>query len=332
MNYPLQPSHWYKANIDTLTVRDLHEHYKEMLGYGRNLVGGVGECASNNLPEIDATQLQEPGRLADEVLLRYMPTFTYPVSKHIRGAVKALLALATKDDEYRQQLHDIYIFKRSDIAIDYEVTVEELARIQEFVAQYGPLVHDFAEFCRPVRNFPKLFAFAPNDITNYGGLEYYLYMQWATYGESLRKAGLVASNITPLLWTPVKFYLWAADLLAALQQNPDWPGCRLFLANRMASLRLLPANNWGIVKKDFYIIGELLDYMALQVAFGMVPTAEGEIWNCQNPDCKAESPIFTRIDRRFQYCPACQERFAEDKCYYDEVRAKVHRLKDKGKG
>ncbi len=99
-------------------------------------------------------------------------------------------------------------------------------------------------------------------------------------------------------------------MLTALRRHPEWPGCSLFLAARLASMRLLPdsivlpgrARSEPGQSPMMRLWGELLDYLALAAAYPQHGDAPLRLQVCANRDCEEN---FTTTDRRRRYCAAC---------------------------
>jgi hypothetical protein len=212
-------------------------------------------------------------------------------------------------------------------AAERPVVVKE---VTGFVEKYGDLIRDFGHWCADTEYgggaagrslYPKG---SPLPLL---GNERFLWprpwRRWATevYARVTRLGR--AQPVPP----PVGFYVWAALMLTALRKHPEWPGSRLFLANRLASMRLVFGEGWP-PKKDSehkgriraWVIGELLDYLALSAAFG---------WSMPQVDsvrCALCSTMFLTPDGRRRYCDPCRESPG-----FDQIIAAKHsqRYRDK---
>ena len=304
MDVKLHPGDWYTGQAFCLTVGEIHEHYARQIHQKGTLLPKL--CVSG-----------------DTVMLQTIPQEAYSVQQHIRAALKSLLVLAADEETVYQMVQGYEGGNISDFQERYFAVAEErIGPISQFAKKYGPLIHDFADFCRPLRNQSPLFAFTYGDTMTRVGMEHKLFgEEWEGYCVGLRSAGLVSSNVSPLLPAPVGLYLWAADMLTALKKFPEEPGCQLFLTNRLMSLRLVPASSWS-TGKSLFQIGELLDYLALHAAYGLVNVAEGEY-----VPCRGCGIVFYRLQGRIYYCEKCRE----NKSDYDMIRARVSRQRRKAR-
>jgi hypothetical protein len=103
-------------------------------------------------------------------------------------------------------------------------------------------------------------------------------------------------------------------MLTALRDHPEWQGSRLFLANRLASLRLVLGEGWPRSKEDkdkkrvpVWTVGELLDYLARSAAFRWwpLPARKAELRG-DHIICALCHQPFPRYDRRRVYCGDCR--------------------------
>jgi len=185
--------------------------------------------------------------------------------------------------------------------------------VTDFVEGYGPLTRDFGRWCADTEYggvaagrslYPKG---SPLPLL---GNERFLWPQpwrrWATevYAKVTRLGR--ARPVPP----PVGFYVWAALMLTALRGHPKWRGSRLFLANRLASMRLV-FEGWPPKKNSedkgpipVWAMGELLDYLALSAAFGWSMPQVNYV-RCGMLGC---GKVFATPDGRRRYCDLCRER------------------------
>ena len=190
-----------------------------------------------------------------------------------------------------------------------------------FVERFGPLILDFGAWCSET----EYGAFVARHPASAGDVHSYLlqlgherfmwprqWRRWATecYAHSAR--------ISPIakVPAPVGFYVWAAYMLLALQEHPEWPGCQLFLADRLASLRLVMDATWFPELAEWTgphqgrrlsarLYGELLDHLALAAAYRSSPaTVKGP----RPAPCENCQVSFLTSDRRRRYCDACSSR------------------------
>jgi hypothetical protein len=188
--------------------------------------------------------------------------------------------------------------------------------VRTFVARWGPLVVDFAgwliatERSRVDRGHPLVEPLWLSPLARLGAEGLLWPSEWRRWVTSIRDR-LSARHDPPLLTpVPVAFYLWAAAMLTALHRHPEWPGCQLFLANRLASMRLLPEGLLAAELTDeerarpqtAWLWGELLDYLAL-AATSLQRDEPYLHWRrCANPECDA---TFSTAHRGRRYCDAC---------------------------
>jgi hypothetical protein len=165
--------------------------------------------------------------------------------------------------------------------------------VAKFVTRYGDLIRDFGRWSADTEygGYVASGSMFPEDSPlPLLGNERFLWprhwRRWAV-GVHERFKVLDRGEIVP---SPVAFYVWAALMLTALHEHPEWPGCQLFLANRLASLRFVCGADWPRRKKTaqeripVWAVGELLDYLALSAAFGPwpVPARKGEAVRCSS--------------------------------------------------
>jgi len=316
MELQLKPGHWYKADTDLVSLAELHNQYEEMVKRGCSYVyRGVGESKRSQWLEFgEKASFPSPGNLADSILPRHRPTYIYELKQHIRSASRDILALTTKDESALHDVVECYLGK--EIAIPYYYNADDE---RMFITNYGPLIHDFADYFRPYPNYLPLFAVTQRVELAMVGDERIFWSDWGAYCQGLRRSGLTSSNITPLMYTPIEFYLWAADMLAALKRYRNWWGCQLFLANRIMSMQILPSTAWA-KNTGLYLIGELFDYLALHIAYGVV-NVKVDTRKCATPYCGNEFSLL-KLDKRFKFCPECRAAKVQG-----SVRAKRYRSK-----
>jgi len=171
-----------------------------------------------------------------------------------------------------------------------------------FVSRYGELVGDFGRWC--AESGCVVTAGSPSSapgVTNERLLWPQNWRRWSI-GVYERFQQLGRDVHIP---APVAFYVWAALMLAALSDHPELPGSRLFLANRLASLRLI--QSWDRMtdhltqgkadhrkRATLRATGTLLDYLALSAAFRAWPIVE--------ISCPTCGGLFLAEDRRKRYC------------------------------
>ena len=189
----------------------------------------------------------------------------------------------------------------------------EIFRVQalavEFAATYGPLILDFGVWCYDdaygafvSRHWASaLDLYSPLRVL---GSERRLWparwTKWATTAYRTAGRQIEPPRTVP---PPMGFYVWAAYMLTALSDHPEWPGCQLFLANRLASLHLAPMTWFPELAErttshqgprvSARLYGELLDYLALAAAYRRGPSIVETVILCEN--CGAG---FATADRR----------------------------------
>jgi len=211
------------------------------------------------------------------------------------------------------------------------------AKVVTFVARFGPLILDFGAWCSDTEYgaFVSRHPGSAPRLSSYLlqlGHERFLWpkgwRKWAT--ECYEFSGTV-QPVHPVP-APVGFYVWAAYLLTALCEHPEWPGCQLFLANRLASLRLASDAIWFPELAQWTkphqgrrlsarLCGELLDYLALFAAYRSVSVAGANLRAIMCPSCDT---TFTTSDGRRRYCNRCSNRQT-----YNRVAQKRYRQRHK---
>lgn len=188
--------------------------------------------------------------------------------------------------------------------------------VRKFAAKWGPLVVDFAEWLfaservRVGRGHPEIEPLWTSPLARLGADAKLWPQEWSRWAASIYTRLSPHRDPPFLVPAPVAFYLWAAYLLTALRRHPEWPGCQLFLASRLASMRLLPDS---FLVRDptpveqaqpptARLWGELLDYLALAAAFPRREDASLGLRTCANPECDAS---FTTLHRGRRYCAKC---------------------------
>jgi hypothetical protein len=184
---------------------------------------------------------------------------------------------------------------------------------------FGPLVHDFGLWCAqvtsavPVRVPPALFPEEVDARYRMGREHIFWRPDWLNWAAAIYRAGCRRPEFYHALPAPVAFYFWAALMLTALRAHPEWLGCRLFLANRMASLRVVHSGLWFLLLDrnrttaeelrdgPTRIVGNLLDYLG--AAAGQTRWAQ-TLGKCRRPGC---TNWFDARDLRYGYCGACRK-------------------------
>jgi len=218
-----------------------------------------------------------------------------------------------------------------------ESAVQDLAR--EFVEKYGPLILDFGLWCHET-GYGFLASRDPVSEGDYRGLLRFLanerYMwprRWRRWAVEASLDALRQALAPPAVAPPVGFYVWSAYMLTALRDHPEWLGCRLFLANRLASLRLVSDADWFPELLQHYpsregrrlaarLHGELLDYLALGAAYRSGPRSIERMVPCAR--CRT---LFPTDDGRRRYCDSCSK-----PKFRRAVRARRHREQKRGQG
>ncbi len=177
---------------------------------------------------------------------------------------------------------------------------EVQSEVVAFVSDYGELVRDFGLWCGATEERGLAVAGPAaglHPLRSRLGNERFLWpdawRRWATKAASAQPS-FMAHRVPP----PVAFYVWAALMLAAVHDHPEWPGSQLFVANRLASLRLVLDEGEEGKPTVAGPVGELLDYLGSAAAFGVFRMAT--CVNCSQP--------FPWRDRKRRYCDACSTR------------------------
>jgi hypothetical protein len=187
--------------------------------------------------------------------------------------------------------------------------------LQQFVTDYGPLVTDFGEWLtagahlRVARGHPAVEPLWQSPLARIGADIQLWPEEWQRWATSIH-IKLAPRRDPPLLApAPAGFYLWGAAMLTALHQHPEWPGCQLFLASRLASLRLLPddlllrsAKTEPTPLATTRLWGNLLDYLALAATTPRMTDDPMGLRFCARPEC-GES--FIAMHRGRRYCDQC---------------------------
>jgi hypothetical protein len=197
-------------------------------------------------------------------------------------------------------------------------TQRAAGRVRQFVSTFGPLVVDFGawlaagERAQVGRGHPAVEPLWGSPLAWLGADALLWPEEWRRWADSIHSRLSPRLDPPVLIPAPLGFYLWAAYMLTALRRHPEWPGCSLFLAARLASMRLLPHRFLlpGRVQSEpdksptVRLWGELLDYLALAAAFPQYRDSPLYPQVCTNPDC-GES--FVTTDRRRRYCAKCSK-------------------------
>jgi len=188
--------------------------------------------------------------------------------------------------------------------------------VRQFVSRWGPLVVDFGgwlaagERAGVGRGHPFLEPLWGSPLARLGADALLWPQDWRRWAASIHSKLSARRDPPFLVPAPVGFYLWAAYLLTALRRHPEWPGCQLFLASRLASMRLLPES---FLPRDLTtapqgrpptarLWGELLEYLALAAAYPRQDDASLDLRVCANPEC---GEAFATTHRGRRYCPKC---------------------------
>lgn len=188
--------------------------------------------------------------------------------------------------------------------------------VRKFVATWGPLVVDFAgwlaagERAGVGRGHPFLEPLWGSPLARLGADALLWPQDWRRWAASIHSKLSARRDPPFLVPAPVGFYLWAAYLLTALRRHAEWPGCQLFLASRLASMRLLPET---FLPRELTtaargraptarLWGELLEYLALAAAYARQDGASLDLRVCANPEC---GETFATTHRGRRYCPKC---------------------------
>jgi len=201
----------------------------------------------------------------------------------------------------------------------------ERAAVQEcavrFVEQFGPLILDFGAWCSDAEYgaFVSRHPASAADVSSYLlqlGHERFLWpRQWREWASECYDRAALHSPIHRVP-APVGFYVWAAYMLTALRDHPERPGCQLFLANRLASLRLMRDADWFLELAEWTnphqgrrlsarLHGELLDHLALAAAHRRSSATAKDPRPAQCEHCET---AFVTSDGRRRYCDACSNR------------------------
>jgi hypothetical protein len=235
-------------------------------------------------------------------VIRFEPRERYPLAKHGRAAIKALLRLAATPTD-------------SDV-VDFARRFGPLFNFSEWLAGVRYIigeVRDGQEWLRPEfpdsrsgKDYPYLRP--PSDGTAAGlghaGSDAYLFMKWCADNDHHEAAAYMQAALrdwprswgdlsSGLLREPVALYIWAARQLAAFQQDDRTPAARTFLAARLDETRLVPAPEAGRLVMS---TTSLLAYVTIRVhldRYGYAP----EVRFCR--ECGAE---FSPSDPRQRYC------------------------------
>jgi len=258
----------------------------------------------------------------------------YAVERRARGALSALrrvVEAARAQKRLRWAVQEYHTVERpqgapakSDSEVgDFCLLAAEQPAVAKavaaFVRKYGDLVRDFGRWCADTEYGGYAASgslFARNSPLPLLGRERFLWPKpWRRWAVRIYDRFRLLGRWEPVP-APVAFYVWAALMLTALREHPEWLGSQLFLANRLASLRLLAGGDWTRRRREIrgkgpaaqnrlpiWAVGELLDYLALSAAFGEwpVPAAkverQGAMVKCAN--CGV---LFSTDDGRRRYC------------------------------
>ena len=165
--------------------------------------------------------------------------------------------------------------------------------VAEFVSTYGPLEWCFGRWLKEgAGNSPEYFVWPS---------------AWRLWALSIFDA---FEGWKPVP-SPIGFYLWAGLMIQGLREHPEWPGCQLFLANRVSrlSLEFAEEEKRSLVEaaatRHFQspavvVGGELLELLAARVAFGWGASSAGLVTRVRTcPICRQE---FLRTASHRVYC------------------------------
>jgi hypothetical protein len=199
--------------------------------------------------------------------------------------------------------------------------VEEAAR--DFVKGFGPLVRCFGQWCVEAQS--TLFAerYASRwlgeavDLMQRIGREHLLWSpDWTQWAEAVYRAGQKRPHLSKPLPAPLTFHIWAALMLSALREHPEWPGCHLFFTNRLAAMRLVSGVGWSthmlaeftpqeLRRAAVVVDGSLLDYLGA--------AAGCHSWGVNMGTCANCSALFDARDGRRHYCQDCSNKQTRDR-------------------
>ncbi|MBN1458754.1 MAG: hypothetical protein JXA57_04405 [Armatimonadetes bacterium] len=214
--------------------------------------------------------------------------------------------------------------------------VQEIA--STFVEEYGPLILDFGTWCNETgygyraRRDPALEGHYTTPLRFLANERYMWPKRWRRWAIDASLDALARGEPPAAVAPPVGFYVWAAYMLTALREHPEWAGCRIFLANRLASLRLVSDGDWNPALVNHYpsregrrlaarLHGELLDYLALGAVYHGGQRSIDKIVPC----ARCLTP-FPSDDGRRRYCDSCSK-----PKYRRAVRAQRYRERRKGR-
>ncbi len=290
------------------------EEYARLRRRGR---GSIGEMSRDQLPLIQA-------RAALENALSDLAAATAAGDDAARaraesGRAEARARLARAERQMKQAPQ----MGASALAA-FCLEVAERKPVQEcvadFVAAFGPLILDFGAWCVDaeygafVSRHPASALDLSSSLLQLGYERFMWPTQWRKWATTCYERATCVLPVRPVA-APVAFYVWAAHMLTALREHPEWPGCQLFLANRLASLRLVADATWFPElaarlrprqgrRLAARLYGELLDYLALAAArWGPASATHPSVVPCEN--CGVS---FVTTDGRRSYCDACSNR------------------------
>ncbi len=321
-------------------------------------------------PASEAGEWRLYGLASSDPLTAGDPAAAYAVQRHAKRMLESLCsvveAVGTRERQSVGWIEREYPLQVPVIdsplglhclRVAHAPTVQEAAR--RFVSEFGPLVADFSGWCCTTDIASSLFATKLHGLKRFDslllislGLERSMWpRKWRLWARGIRTAFESLFPVQPWVPLPVAFYVWAGYMFILLTEKPDGGPSRLFLANRLASLRLaidpaaspppvaalrarrasglldasaLPtAPDQGEAPAPYrtpspFLFGDLLDYLALSVIYGPKLRAVLESGapvicaNCDRP--------FATFDGRRRYCDSCQQLGLSD-----AVRAKRYR-------
>jgi len=252
----------------------------------------------------------------DTILERQVQTYNdWHFGQETAQGIAGLLARSTdsaREARKRQAGHP----NPAGFFLQRQRTERAAESVREFVSTWGPLVVDFARWLAAGeragvgRGHPAVEPLWGSPLARLGADALLWPEDWRRWAASIHSKLSLRRDPPFLVPSPVGFYLWAAYLLTALRRHPEWPGCQLFLASRLASMRLLPES---LLPRDLtptaqcrpptmWLWGELLDYLALAAAYLRQDDAPLGLRVCANPEC---GETFATAHRGRRYCAKC---------------------------
>jgi len=207
----------------------------------------------------------------------------------------------------------------------------------DFVKGFGPLVRCFGQWCAEAQSTAFAERYASHffgetvDLMQRAGREHLLWSpDWVRWADAIYRAGQKSPHQSKPAPAPLTFYLWAALMLTALREHPEWPGCHLFFTNRLASMRLVSGVGWTapmlakfspeeIRRAAIVVDGSLLDYLGA--------AAGCHDWGVSMGTCANCSALFDARDGRRRYCQDCSNKRTRDRLAAQRRRERERRAK-----